>query len=312
MYLGIDLGGTKIEAVVLSGEKADKPGAILFRKRIATPAENYSGTLEAIAGLVAEADKQFGPFDRVGLGTPGAVSAKTGLMMNCNSTCLNGEPLVEDLELRLGKKVTQANDANCFALSEAIDGSARGYRIVFGVILGTGVGGGIVIDGKVLPGLNRIAGEWGHNRMPASVLSDDDRRACYCGRINCVETYLSGPGFANTYRSLELAENAVFDGKLTAREIAILLARKDARADRALDIYSKQLAAALSEAINILDPDIIVLGGGMSNVKELYARVAYWLPEFVFSDVVETNIRSPEYGDSSGVRGAAWLTKHRV
>lgn len=308
MYLGIDLGGTKVEAAVLSGRGMGNPGEILFRERIDTPKDDYSATLEVIAQLVERADHQFGAFDKVGLGTPGAVSAKSGAMKNCNSTCLNGQRLVEDLELRLGKQVVQANDANCFALSEAVDGSADGDSVVFGVILGTGVGGGIVVDKRALRGINRIAGEWGHNPLPVSVLSEGKKRACYCGKDNCVETYLSGPGFARTYQELQAERVGITDAEISARDIAVLLDQKDDVALKAIDIYSCQLAAALSVVINILDPDSVVLGGGMSNVSGLHEKVEQYLPEFVFSDSVETRIKLPMYGDSSGVRGAAWLT----
>ncbi len=307
MYLGIDLGGTKIEAVVLCGKGTSDSGEILFRERIDTPKADYPGTLDAISQLVGRADHQFGAFDKVGLGTPGAVSAKSGAMKNCNSTCLNGQRLVEDLELRLGKQFVQANDANCFALSEAVDGSADGDSVVFGVILGTGVGGGIVIDKKVLQGINRIAGEWGHNPLPVSVLPEGSRRACYCGRENCVETYLSGPGFVRTYQELQAERGCITDTEISARDIAALLNQKDDVALKAIDIYSRQLAAALSVVINILDPDSVVLGGGMSNVSWLREKVEQYLPGFVFSDSVETRIKLPMYGDSSGVRGAAWL-----
>lgn len=311
MYLGIDLGGTKIEAVVLTTTEGDQFGDILYRKRVNTPMKDYEATLRAIKTLIDQADNDYGPFYAVGVGTPGAVSTKTGAMKNCNSTCLNGQYLLNDLEQITGKRVVQANDANCFALSEAIDGSAAGDRVVFGVILGTGVGGGVVINGEVLQGVNRIAGEWGHNPMPLSMLPEGEMRACYCGKINCVETYLSGHGFAQTYQTLIGAHRGLVANPM-AHDIALLIDRKDKQALCALDIYSKQLAAALSEVINILDPDTIVLGGGMSNIEELYSRVLRWLPEFVFSDSVETKVRPPTYGDSSGVRGAAWLVRGEV
>lgn len=310
MYLGIDLGGTKIEAVVLSGEAENLSGEILFRERIGTPKGDYRGTLDAISGLVAKAEALFGAFDKLGIGTPGAVSAKTGRMKNCNSTCLNGEYLVEDLELRLGKPVIQANDANCFALSEAVDGSAQADGVVFGVILGTGVGGGIVVDKKVLPGVNRICGEWGHNPLPVSVLPDGEKRACYCGKDNCIETYLSGSGFVRTYQLLKGEAEAFSESEIMAQDIAVLLDQKEGYALQALDLYSRQLAASLSGVINILDPDSIVLGGGMSKVNGLSEKAVRWLPQFVFSDSLETKVRLPMFGDSSGVRGAAWLARH--
>ena len=312
MYLGIDLGGTKIEVVVLAANEENQPGDILYRTRMKTPAMDYDATLRAIKELIDQADSAFGPFDVVGVGTPGAVSAKTGTMKNCNSTCLNGKYFPDDLERITGKQVVQANDANCFALSEAIDGSAVGDQVVFGVILGTGVGGGIVISGAVLQGVNRIAGEWGHNPIPISVLPEGEKRVCYCGKVNCVETYLSGPGFAQTYQALVGVQGRRVESNLTAQDIARLIHQKDKQALHALDIYSKQLAAALSGVINLLDPDSIVLGGGMSNIEALYSQVTRWLPEFIFSDSVETKIQPPKYGDSSGVRGAAWLVRRRV
>lgn len=306
MYLGIDLGGTKIEAVVLGNRAGDTQGEIVFRKRAETPLNSYEATLAVIEDLVRQAERKFGGFDKVGLGTPGAISKQTGAMKNCNSTCLNGRRLIEDLGARLGKEIVQANDANCFALSEAIDGSAKAKGIVFGVILGTGVGGGIVVNQQVLQGINRISGEWGHNPLPVSVLPSGERRACYCGKYNCVETFLSGPGFVKTYTNLTCKSRACAD--LTAKQVAEQLERGEKQAVLAFDLYCQQLAAALAEVVNILDPEVIVLGGGMSNVSGLYSSVERLLPQYVFSDSVETQIKPPLYGDSSGVRGAAWLT----
>ncbi len=314
MYLGIDLGGTKIEAVVLAdsdtvGEK------ILFRQRVETPSQDYSATLSAIISLITQAEQAVGVFSQIGIGTPGAVSRKTGAMKNCNSTCLNGEYLVEDLQRLSGKTVFQANDANCFALSEATDGAGKGTAVVFGVILGTGVGGGIVIDGRVIQGVNHIAGEWGHNPLPHRVIPEGELRSCYCGKVNCIETFLSGPGFARTFHNMFPTLNGQNDKEqdssalLTAKAIAELIDQRDPQALAALDHYSRQLAAALSGVINVLDPDVIVLGGGMSNIDQLYSGVFDYLADFVFSDSLETRIVPPVYGDSSGVRGAAWLTR---
>lgn len=300
MYLGIDLGGTKIEAAVL-----DKQGKVLFRERLSTPQGNYEATLDAINVLVTWAESQFGHFDCLGIGTPGAISAKTGLMKNCNSTCLNNQPLLADLQDRLKKVVLMANDADCFTLSEAMDGAARGYNNVFGVILGTGVGGGLVIKQQLIQGVNRIAGEWGHNPMPADVIDQFASRPCYCGRANCVETFLSGPGLGRTHAELNRIHRALPDAKLVATQAMA----GDESALQTIRLYSRQLAAALANVINILDPDIIVLGGGISNINLVYTHIQRDLPEFVFSDQVLTKIVAPEYGDSSGVRGAAWLSR---
>ena len=314
MYLGIDLGGTKIEAVVLAEKDTDEE-KIVFRQRVATPSQDYSATLQAIVSLITQAEQAVGYFSCIGIGTPGAVSRQTGAMKNCNSTCLNGEYLIEDLQRLSGKTVLQANDANCFALSEATDGSGRGAEVVLGVILGTGVGGGIVIDGRVIQGVNHIAGEWGHNPLPHIAISADELRSCYCGKVNCIETFLSGPGFARTFHNMSPNLNSQNDSEqyssqlLAAKAIAELIDQHDPQALAALDHYSRQLAAALSGVINVLDPDVIVLGGGMSNIHQLYPKVFDHLSDFVFSDSIETRIVPPVYGDSSGVRGAAWLTR---
>jgi fructokinase len=257
--IGIDLGGTKIEAIAL-----DPAGKEVFRKRIPSPRGDYAATLVAIISLVREAGE-----GTVGIGIPGSLSRVTGLVKNANSTWLIGKPLKQDLEKALGR-VRIENDANCFALSEAADGAAKGARVVFGVILGTGVGGGIVIDGRVVDGPNGIAGEWGHNPMPG----EGEGRQCYCGRRDCIETYLCGPALER---------------------------------DKDLSTYAERLARALAGVINILDPDVIVLGGGVSNVKALYADVPRLWGRHVFSDRVDTRLAPPVHGDSSGVRGAAWL-----
>ena len=272
--LGVDLGGTKIEAAAL-----DAAGTIVQRQRIATPAGQYDATIEAIAQLVQHIERDLGERGSVGIATPGARSLVDGRMKNANSVVLNGRPLKEDLERRLDREIRMANDANCFALSEAIDGAARGASVVFGVILGTGVGGGIVIDGRIVTGANAIAGEWGHNPLPLPGAEDLPLRECYCGRRGCVETYLSGPA----------------------------LAWEEARSAGAMDRYIRRLARALAGVINIVDPDVIVLGGGVSNIERLYRDVLPSCKDYVFSDDVRTRIVAPAYGDSSGVRGAAWL-----
>jgi fructokinase len=283
MRIGIDLGGTKIEVLAL-----DAAGREVFRKRVLTPRGDYGATLDAVAALV----KEIGP-GSVGIGIPGTLSRVTGLVKNANSTWLIGKPLKQDLERALGREVRLENDANCFALSEAIDGAGAGARVVFGVILGTGVGGGIVIDRHVLIGRNAIAGEWGHNPLPLPTAADLPLPACYCGRAGCIETYLSGPG-------LERDHEALTKEKLPAREIA-------ARDGEALERYVQRLARALAGVINVLDPDVIVLGGGMSNVRRLYSEVPRWWARHVFSDHVATRLVPNVHGDSSGVRGAAWL-----
>jgi fructokinase len=273
--IGIDLGGTKIEGIAL-----DEAGAVLVRRRVATPQGDYRATLDAIAALVHAFESETGRKGTVGVGTPGALSRVSGRIKNANSTCLNGQPLKEDLEAALSREVRLANDANCFALSEAVDGAGRGARVVFGVILGTGVGGGIVVDGRVLEGPNAIAGEWGHNPLPLPAEEDLPLRPCYCGRAGCIETYLCGPALDR--------ERAVNE-------------------DEALARYEARLARALAGVINLLDPDVIVLGGGVSNLDRLYGNVPrLWAP-FVFSDHVATRLVKHAHGDSSGVRGAAWL-----
>ena len=265
--IGIDLGGTKIEALSL-----DAAGHEVYRKRIPAPRGDYAATLAAVAGLVREAGE-----GTVGIGIPGARSRVTGLVKNANSTWLLGKPLQQDLEKAIGREVRLANDANCFALSEAVDGAGQGAAVVFGVILGTGVGGGIVVRGEVLTGPNAIAGEWGHNPLPLPEGSDLPLRPCYCGRSGCIETYLSGPALER-------------DG-----------------GEAALGRYEERLARALAGVINILDPDVIVLGGGVSKVARLYQSVPKLWQRHVFSDQVATRLLPPRHGDASGVRGAAWL-----
>lgn len=304
MYLGIDLGGTKTEAVVL-GDPDPVTGRypVLFRKRLPTPQGDYPATLETLAVLVSQAEQQVGPLSAVGLGTPGALSADNGLMKNCNSTCLNGQALQQDLQKRVQKPVMLANDANCFALSEAIDGAGRGAEVVFGVILGTGVGGGIVVREQLLQGVNRISGEWGHNPLPAEVLPEGEARRCYCGRTNCVETFLCGPGLSLSW------QQATAGDVMTAQQVVQRAEQGDALAEQVLQRYCEQLAAALAQVINVLDPDCIVLGGGMGQTAALYERVPQLWSRYVFSDWVHTRLCPPVFGDASGVRGAAWLTR---
>jgi fructokinase len=297
MRIGIDLGGTKIEGIVLSND-----GTVLAKQRINSPRGDYRDILHAIAGVVATLEKQAGRrHNRIGVGTPGAVSPVSGLMRNSNSIELNGQPLKTDLETLLGREIRLVNDANCFALSEATDGAAQGASVVFGVILGTGVGAGVVVNGQVLTGVNAVAGEWGHNSLPWPRKEDLPGFECYCGKKGCIETYLSGPGFARDYASL--ANNK----KLTAEKIVKLAEQGDSTAETALRRYEDRLARALSHVINMLDPDVIVLGGGVSNIQRLYKNVPALWGEYVFSDVVQTQLVPPKYGDSSGVRGAAWL-----
>ena len=296
MQIGIDLGGTKIEGI---GLDADTPVAV--RRRVVTPRDDYAGTLEAIARLVADIEAELGRRGSVGVGIPGVVSRATGLVKNANSTWLNGRPLGTDLERRLARPVRIANDANCFALSEAIDGAGRGFESVFGVILGTGVGGGIAIRQRVHEGPNQVAGEWGHNPLPW--MTDEERGAapsCYCGKTGCVETFLSGPGFAR--------DGAHVSGRhRTSHDLVRAAAAGESDAKRTLERYHDRLARALATVINTLDPDVIVLGGGMSNLPDLPSKVTAALPRYVFSDAVLTTVVMNRHGDSSGVRGAAWL-----
>lgn len=286
MRIGIDLGGTKIEGLAI-----DARGRELCRRRIPTPRDDYRGTVTAVADLVADLERETGERGAVGIGTPGAVSPATGLMKNCNSTCLNGQPLPQDLAAALGRPVRLANDANCFALSEAVDGAAADARTVFGVILGTGVGGGLVIDRQVLTGANAIAGEWGHNPLPRPRDGENPGPACYCGRRGCIETFLSGPAVERLHR------------ERTGRDLPAM----EIDDTRIWDDWTDRLARALAHVVNIFDPDVIVLGGGLSNRRELYGPLAERLPAHVFSDHVATRISAPAHGDSSGVRGAAWL-----
>jgi fructokinase len=294
LRVGVDLGGTKTEALAI-----DPAGRELSRLRVPTPGGDYSATLAAIAGLVERIEADLGERARVGVGMPGALSPATGVVKNANSTWLNGRPLAEDLRHRLGRPVRLANDANCFALSEAVDGAGAGARVTFGVILGTGTGGGIVVDGRVLTGPNAVAGEWGHNSLPWPGEGERPGPACYCGRSGCIETFLSGPGLARDY------ERAT-GRKRSPREI-LQVAGVEPEAEAALARYEERLARGLASVINLLDPDVIVLGGGLSNLARLYESVPRLWSRFVFSDRVDTPLRPPKHGDSSGVRGAAWL-----
>jgi fructokinase len=294
MRIGIDLGGTKIEAIAL-----DADGAERFRRRVPTP-RAYDATLDAIAALVQEAEAATGSRGTVGVGIPGAVSPATGLVKNANSTWLIGRPRGGDLAARHGREVRLMNDANCFALSEATDGAAAGARVVFGVILGTGVGGGIVIDGRCLEGANLIAGEWGHNPLPWMTPAEWPGDPCYCGRHGCLETFLSGPGFARDF-----ARHA--GHTLGSREIVRAARGGDPDAQAAVARHRDRLARGLATVVNVLDPDVIVLGGGMSNVEGLPEAAAALLPRHVFSDAVRTRLVRHVHGDASGVRGAAWL-----
>jgi fructokinase len=267
--IGIDLGGTKIELLAL-----DDSGGEVFRRRVPTPRDDYAATVDAVVSLVGEAENEMAAKATVGIGIPGALSRVTGLVKNANSTCLIGHDLKGDLEKSLGREVRIANDANCFALSEAMDGAGQEDEVVFGVILGTGVGAGIVVRGEVLVGPNAIAGEWGHNPLPLPRDEDLPLPGCYCGRKGCIEAYLSGPALQR---------------------------------DPDMDRYEERLARSLAGVINILDPDVIVLGGGISSIQRLYAHVPVLWRRYVFSDQVATKLAAPVHGDSSGVRGAAWL-----
>jgi len=300
--VGLDLGGTKIEGIAL-----DRDGSELARRRVPTPRGDYAATVEAVARLAEElehASRSSGessgsPAATVGVGMPGVISPATGLVKNANSTWLIGHPFAADLSARLGREVRCANDANCFALSEAVDGAAAGARTVFGVIVGTGTGGGIVVDGRVLTGPNAIAGEWGHNPMPWPFEDEWPGPDCYCGRTGCIETFLSGPGFARGFAT---------DGtSIDASEIVARAAAGDASAEAWVRCYEERMARALASVINVLDPDVIVLGGGMSNIDRLYTNVPAFWSGLVFSDTVTTRFVKAVHGDSSGVRGAAWL-----
>ncbi len=297
MRIGIDLGGTKIEAICLAAD-----GAELARQRIASPQGDYDATIRAIVELVADIENLTEKTSSIGIGIPGTISPTSGLIKNTNSTWLIGKALDQDLTTALGSPVRLANDANCFTLSEATDGAAKGAANVFGVILGTGVGGGIVIDGNIVTGPNSIAGEWGHNPLPW--ITDDERPGpdCYCGKSGCIETFLNGAALEQLYPAKSYQA-----GTFAAEEIAELASNNEAVAGRAIDIYAERLARALASVTNVLDPDVIVLGGGLSNIDKLYDQVPSLWQNWAFSDEISTKLVKNRHGDSSGVRGAAWL-----
>jgi predicted NBD/HSP70 family sugar kinase len=300
--IGIDLGGTKIEAVAINAA-----GKIIYQNRISTPSTSYGAVLGALASLIERLSQEANlpASTPVGMGTPGAVSLKTGLMKNCNSTCLNGHDLRTDLQATLKRPVRIANDADCFTLSEAIDGAGKAAPMVFGVILGTGVGGGITVNQQLLGGINAISGEWGHNPLPLDSLSNASafpfhkNRSCYCGKSNCIESWLSGPALADSYFEL-------VGERLSAEEISAKLP-VDPQAQLAFDWYCEMTALALAQVINIVDPHIIVLGGGLSNIDELYKGVQRYWHQYVYSDQIDTHLCKAVHGDAGGVRGAAWL-----
>ncbi|MFV2060701.1 MAG: ROK family protein [Gammaproteobacteria bacterium] len=295
MRIGIDLGGTKIEGIAL-----DDNGTELFRKRVATPQYDYDATVQQVVDLILDIELQTKSSGSVGLGIPGAISPATSFVKNANSTWLIGRELQVDLSEKLNREIRITNDANCFAMSEATDGAAAGAHCVFGVIIGTGTGGGIVINGNILIGVNAIGGEWGHNPMP---WPDDNERHiadCYCGKQDCIETYLSGTGFERDHKLITGQD-------LSSPEIINAATQGNKSALASLERYERRMAKALASVINIVDPDVIVLGGGMSNVARLYTNVPKIWQEYVFSDQVDTKLVAPKYGDSSGVRGAAWL-----
>ena len=294
MRLGIDLGGTKIEIIAM-----DERGGELLRRRIPTP-QDYPGTLRAIADLMRQAEAELGYSGTVGIGTPGAISRMTGRLKNSNSLHLNGQAILQDLEALLKREVRIANDANCFALSEATDGAAAGAAVVFGVIIGTGTGAGIVVNGRLLTGPNGIAGEWGHNPLPWPEDAERPGPTCYCGRHGCIETFLSGPGLSRDHLKAT-------GESLQPVEIARRADAGDAAASATLNRYEDRMARALASIINVVDPDVIVLGGGVSNIARLYRNVPARWSRYVFSDRVDTRLVPPKHGDSSGVRGAAWL-----
>ena len=294
MRIGIDLGGSKIEGIIL-----DEAGAELDRKRMATPV-GYEAIIHSLIDLVDALKKTAGQEVTIGIGIPGAISPATGLIKNANTTCLIGKPFGQDLCAALGQNIRMANDANCFTKSEAIDGAGKGARVVFGVIMGTGCGGGLVIDGKVITGPHAIAGEWGHNPLPWAKENERPGPDCYCGKQGCLETWISGPGLAADHYK-RTAEH------LTALDLVAEAAAGGAAAQESLNLFFDRLSRGLSTVINVLDPDVIVLGGGLSNIDAIYQEMPKRLGQYVFSDEVSTPIVKNVHGDSSGVRGAAWL-----
>ncbi len=296
--IGVDLGGTKVEVIAI-----DRDGKELMRERLSTPENDYQQTLQVITALITNAEATLGvsaSSTTVGIATPGALSAVTGRLKNSNSVCLNNQPIQQDLETLLKKSVRISNDANCFALSEASDGNAMGASVVFGVIVGTGTGAGIIVNGKLLSGVIAIAGEWGHNPLPWPNETELPGPACYCGKHGCIETFLSGPGLRHDLKTVSGCDD-------DAKSIVNKSEQGDAACEAALQRYEDRMARALAHVINILDPDVIVLGGGMSNIKRLYRNVPGIWGQYVFSDRVDTKLLPARHGDSSGVRGAAWL-----
>jgi fructokinase len=295
LRVGVDLGGTKIEAIAIGGASD-----IRARRRVPTPRHDYDATVGAIAALVGQVEAEAGGRGSVGVGIPGAISPATGLAKNANSTWLNGKPLHGDIERALGRPVRVANDANCFALSEATDGAAAGARVVFGAIIGTGTGGGVVVEGRVVTGRNGIGGEWGHNPLPWPDPSETPGPPCYCSRSGCIEMFLSGPGLQRDHREHSGEE-------LAAEAIAARAAAGDATCEASLQRYEDRLARGLATIMNVLDPDVIVLGGGMSSLERLYTGVPERWTQYAFSDRVDTRLVPPRHGPASGARGAAWL-----
>lgn len=299
MRIGIDLGGTKIEALAI-----DNKGVELVRHRIDTPRDDYDATIKALVGLVQRLEKETGRVGSVGAGVPGSVSSITGLVKNSNSTWLNGRPLDRDLSSAMGREVRVSNDGNCLAVSEATDGAAAGKHVVFGVILGTGCGGGVAIDGTVHAGPNGVAGEWGHNSLPWPRPEEVPGPACYCGRRGCLEMWVSGTGIARDFKEVTGKER-------TTREIMADFEGGDALAAAAVERFEDRLARGLADVINMLDPDVIVLGGGVSKVQHIYETLPKRLRTYVFGGEASTPILPAMYGDASGVRGAAWLWPSR-
>jgi len=295
LRIGIDLGGTKIEAIALADD-----GKALLRRRVPTPAGDYRAILDAVASLVAATEKELGRDGSIGIACPGAISATTGLIKNSNTTVLIGKPLDRDLATRLGQPMRLENDANCFTLSEAVDGAGTHGRVVFGVILGTGVGGGIVIDRQLVTGHNRVAGEWGHNPLPWPRPDEFPGAQCYCGKSGCIETFLSGSGIARDYC-------ARTGKRLAAEQIVEAAGTGDGEAQKSLEAFRDRLARGLAAVVNMLDPDVIVIGGGLSNIMPLYTALPALVARHAFSDTIDTPIVRAAHGDSSGVRGAAWL-----
>jgi fructokinase len=293
--IGIDLGGTKIEGLVL-----DRTGCEIARERIATPRHDYGGTIAAVSGLVDRLESETQERGTIGIGMPGSISPGTGLVQNANSVWLNGRAFERDLTSALGREVRLANDANCFALSEAVDGAGAGARSVFGVILGTGCGGGLVVGGQLIDGPRGIGGEWGHNPLPWATAEEHPGQRCWCGRMGCMETWVSGPG-------LEADHRRISGTVATAIEIAELARHGDPAARESLERHASRLARGLAMVVNIADPEVIVLGGGLSQLAHLYEELPALMAEHIFSDAPHVTIRPPRWGAAGGARGAAWL-----